>query len=355
MADFWNNFVRGLGTANAPFGFAPVESPSQGAVDPAYSSGMQMIGNIGMGMLASGERNPMTALGRSYLVAQQQAQEKNRDQYVAAKMLEEADYKKQERAQAAERQKWIDEQISQLPANQQGIARLMPEKFFGAQIEQMFPKANAANVPEYGLNPIALSDENGKFVGWGQMSKSGGLFYNGMPVDGSKFRPMDPSSLNFAKSSGTAQGTASGEAVAAAPGDIAAADLALSKIDDLRTDPNRTWGTGASSVFNVIPATPGYDYQSKVDEVTAGAFLTAIQQMRGLGQLSNTEGQTAKAAITRMKTATSEQAFLDALGDYEDVVLKGKQRAQSRLNSGSVNPQQPTASQPAAEDPLGLR
>ena len=48
-----------------------------------------------MGMLASGEKNPMTALGKSYLVASQNAQQQNKDQYVAAKMLEEADAKKQ--------------------------------------------------------------------------------------------------------------------------------------------------------------------------------------------------------------------------------------------------------------------
>lgn len=353
--EWWNTLIRGMGTANAPFGFAPVDSPSQGQVDPAYNAGMQMLGNVGMGMLASGEKNPMTALGKSYLVASQNAQQQNKDQYVAAKMLEEADAKKQERAREQEKQKWLEDQISQLDPKVQGIARMMPEKFFGAQIEQMFPKPGAANTPEYGLNPIALADENGKFLGWGQMSKSGGLFFNGQPVNGSGIRPMDPSSLNFAKSSGTAQGTASGEAVAAAPGDIAAADLALGKINDLRTDPNRAMGTGASSVFNVIPSTPGYDYQSKVDEVTAGAFLTAIQQMRGLGQLSNAEGQTAKAAVTRMKTATSEQAFLEALADYEDVVLLGKQRAQNRLNSGSAIQSQSPAFQPSSEDPLGLR
>lgn len=100
--EWWNNLVRGLGTANAPFGFAPVDSPSQGQVDPAYNAGMQMLGNVGMGMLASGEKNPMTALGKSYLVASQNAQQQNKDQYVAAQMLQEADAKKQERARKEE-------------------------------------------------------------------------------------------------------------------------------------------------------------------------------------------------------------------------------------------------------------
>jgi hypothetical protein len=63
--------------------------------------------------------------------------------------------------------------------------------------------------------------------------------------------------------------------------------------------------------------------------------------MRGLGQLSNVEGQTAKQAVTRMKTATSEQEFLDALSDYEEIVTAGKQRAQNRLNRGQGGNQNP--------------
>lgn len=100
---WFNQFVSNLGAQNAPFGFDAqpvVGAPSQD--DPAYRSGMQMLGNIGMGMLASGERNPMRALGRSYLVAQNNAQEQNRNQFLAAEMLQAAEDKKKERARAEE-------------------------------------------------------------------------------------------------------------------------------------------------------------------------------------------------------------------------------------------------------------
>lgn len=95
---FFQNFVRGLGTQNAPFGFGgyPVEgSPSQS--DPAFNSGLQFIGNVGMGMLASGESNPLRAFGRSYLVAQNNAQDQNRNQFLAQQMMDAAEEKKQER------------------------------------------------------------------------------------------------------------------------------------------------------------------------------------------------------------------------------------------------------------------
>jgi hypothetical protein len=141
------------------------------------------------------------------------------------------------------------------------------------------------------------------------------------------------------KASQEAQGDVQGKQVAAAPNDIAAADIALDLVNQLRRDPNRGAGTGFSSVFNWVPASPGYDYQNKVDQSKSGAFLTAIQQMRGLGALSNAEGQTATQAVTRMDTATSEQAFLAALNDYEGVVKKGRDRASKRLQAPTEQPQ----------------
>jgi len=126
-------------------------------------------------------------------------------------------------------------------------------------------------------------------------------------------------------------GEQEGKQAAAAPADVQAAQTALDIVDSLKVDPNRETGTGLSATFgNWIPASPGYDYQNKVDQAKSGAFLTAIQQMRGLGSLSNAEGSAATAAVTRMNTATSEGAFMSALNDYETIVRKGLAKAQSR-------------------------
>jgi hypothetical protein len=141
-------------------------------------------------------------------------------------------------------------------------------------------------------------------------------------------------------------GTAQGKAAAAAPGDISTADSALELLNSIRNDPNREAGTGVSSVQNMIMATPGYDFQNKVDQAKSGAFLTAIQQLRGMGALSNAEGQTATSAVTRMNTATSEGAFMEALNDYERMIMKGRTTAQQRLQAA------PNA-QPATPVPQG--
>lgn len=127
-------------------------------------------------------------------------------------------------------------------------------------------------------------------------------------------------------------GIAEGKSIAAAPADLQAGLNAKSLIESLKTDPNREWGTGWSGwLMNSIPATPGKDYQTKVDQAKSGAFLTAIQQLRGMGSLSNTEGDTATKAVTRMNTATSEEAFMEALTDYERIIDQGIANARAKI------------------------
>jgi hypothetical protein len=154
------------------------------------------------------------------------------------------------------------------------------------------------------------------------------------------FEPGTPEYKEFMATRGAglaaearAIGTVRGEATAAAPVDVATADTTLQLIADLRADPGLEIATGASSVFNIAPGTPGYDFQNRVNQLLSGGFLTAIDQLRGMGSLSNAEGQTATRAISRMDTATSTPAFLDALADYEAIVRVGRERAAARLQA----------------------
>lgn len=138
-----------------------------------------------------------------------------------------------------------------------------------------------------------------------------------------------------------------GAAIAGAPVDVATADETLRLIEGVRQDPGLDIGTGATSAANIVPGTPGYDFQNRVDQLLSGGFLTAIDQLRGMGALSNAEGQTATRAISRMDTATSKPAFLDALSDYENIVRMGRERAASRV----PQPAAPAGARPAGGMP----
>lgn len=223
---------------------------------------------------------------------------------------------------------------------------------------------------EYGLNPVYGQDAQGNTV-LGQVSKSGTFKPLDMPegfkpstgadkVDlGTQWGIIDrrtgqitqyiPKDLAGAESQ-KAQGDAQGKAIAAAPGDIQAGENALDLIDSIRNDPNREIGTGKTAILNNIPGTGAYDFQQKVEQAKSGAFLSAIQQMRGMGALSNAEGSAATAAVTRMNTSLTEEGFLEALKDYENIVRQGVARAQSKVQPASP----PSAAAPQAPSQGGV-
>lgn len=237
------------------------------------------------------------------------------------------------------------------------------------------PPAGAAGQDiEAGLNLVYGQDAQGNTVGF-QPLKSGGLKRVDVP-EGVRLTPGTSSvdlgttiGIRDNKSGAIIQqvpkdlagaerqkeiGTAEGKNIAAAPGDLQAGMNAKNIITQLKTDPNREAGTGWSGwAFNSVPATPGYDYQNKVNQAKSGAFLTAIQQMRGLGALSNAEGDAATKAVTRMDTATSEGAFLEALDDYEKIIDQGIARAQGKLQGGGAAAA--TGARPAGTTGSGVR
>lgn len=151
-------------------------------------------------------------------------------------------------------------------------------------------------------------------------------------IDRATGKPISNVGSNLAAGEAAkAVGETQGKQIAAAPADVQAADTSLDLIDKIRKSPARERGTGTSAIFNYVPYTSGYDFENLVQQAKSGAFLSAIQQMRGMGSLSNAEGQTATAAVNRMNTATTEEGFLDALNDYEKIVRSGRDRAASRV------------------------
>jgi hypothetical protein len=234
------------------------------------------------------------------------------------------------------------------------------------------PPASAGGA-EYGLNPVYGTDASGK-TGIGQVAKDGSFHI----VDTGGFSPVGTThNLNLGTTYQTQDragnvignapidnagkntqeeiGSAQGKAIAAAPGDLQAAQNALDMVQSLRNDPYKGRGTGFSSVLNGIPGTGGYDFSNKVDQAKSGAFLTAIQQMRGLGSLSNSEGGAATAAVNRMNTSTSEEEFNAALDDYEKIVRQGAARAQARIQQSGGQVQPPPGMAPPGATSSGVK
>lgn len=286
-----------------PFGFT---TPLSGFVDPRRNQLMGMAAGLAGGGLGGMWQGGMQGSG--------------------------LDLEAQERQQQQEQ---LNQTSEWLKANYPQYAGLPPAEGFKAAMAEMSNAQSGAGSVRYGLNPIWGQFEDGT-MGYGVTGTDGSF----KPVETGGFTPYDPRTLGFERSFGGAAGRVGGEGMAAAPGDIAAGQTALDMINQIRTHPELGWATGMSAQLggNMMGGTGRFAFQNLVDQAKSGAFLTAVQEMRGLGALSNAEGQSATQAITRMNTALSKDDFLKALADYEAIVLRGMERAQARLQGGGVGP-----------------
>lgn len=316
---------------------------------PGFGNALQALG---MSLMSSPSNNPLQGFAPALQMTQAQT------------MQEQEAAEREEARQAAEDEKkqWAQYAQSVVPEQLKGLAATDPKGAL-AIMQQMQPAApdytadqqnflfaqqqgyegsfvdwvngggagGAGGATEYGLTPIWGQLPDGSF-GYGVQGKDGSF----KPVDTGDLNPLDPRTLAGERAYGTAVGGAQGGAAAAAPGDIASAGMALDLVQQIKTHPELPWATGTSVGFggNAIPGTGRFGFQNLVEQAKSGAFLTAIQEMRGLGALSNTEGQAATQAITRMNTALSEQDFLAAVSDYERIVQRGMENARNRIGAG---------------------
>lgn len=337
FANLFNRKPQGLGmfggqpeTYDAMGGFGPQSSPAMGA-QGGWQPHNQDALYMGLGMLSG--RNNAEAFGGALKGAALSQEAKNRAQ--GGSMA-------------------TDKIKNFMFAKQQG--------FEGTFQEWMRDEGTDS---EFGLNPQYGVDEQGNPVII-QLNKSGqaqktplpaGVSLSKEPIKldaGTHFVLLDPITRQpvgqipkdlAGAASQTAQGTAQGQAVAELPGHVTAAEKFLTSIEDVRNDPNRVVGTGKSSMFNSLPASKGFDFQQKVDQLKGKSFIEAYQGLKGGGAISEAEGMKAEQAIARLNTAQSEEAFVEALDDLKDVVNAGLKRSYTKANR----------QQPGREDPLGIR
>lgn len=91
------------------------------------------------------------------------------------------------------------------------------------------------------------------------------------------------------------------------------------------------------------------DAEGLLTQIKGVAFLDSIQEMRGLGALSNVEGEAATRAATRMQAASSEQGFKEAAEDYKAIMKQGLARMQAKAG---IDQQLPQPVIPNRADPL---
>jgi hypothetical protein len=82
--------------------------------------------------------------------------------------------------------------------------------------------------------------------------------------------------------------------------------------------------------------TPAADFKSLYDQVKGGAFLEAVQRMKGSGAISEIEGTKATAALTEASTAQSPDAFRKAMSKFRDAIQVSMDIAQTKAGKGRI-------------------
>lgn len=100
-------------------------------------------------------------------------------------------------------------------------------------------------------------------------------------------------------------------------------------------------------VDKAIPGTDAADFLALQDQLKGSGFLEAVQQMKGMGALSDKEGEAATKAFAALSTSQSEAQYRENLGILKDTINKGVMRAYQR--AGMQQPEQPPVNQGPAK------
>ena len=117
---------------------------------------------------------------------------------------------------------------------------------------------------------------------------------------------------------------------------------AIGTINRLLTSPGREGATGTWNLSRFWPGSQAADFSAEVETLKAQTFLPMVQQLRGMGALSNAEGDKLNAAVGALNFNMSEKAFADSLGRIRDQIASAMQKSgvdtKDVANWGLANP-----------------
>ena len=222
-------------------------------------------------------------------------------------------------------------QTGRLPAaNIQEYEAAKAGGFQGSFMDYMNSKINRPVSPNYQAIPTAegmqvFNTRTGRVEGT-----------QGMPP--AQFNPA----LQGQIAASRAEGTATGESTAASKLNLSSyldsSEAMLSKVAELIRHPGMPAAVGAPSLgkaMTLVPGTEASNFMARLEEVKGGQFLEAFNTLKGGGAITQTEGQKATQAISRMSTSQDEKEFVTAANEFMDIVRKGMERAQAKA-SGSA-------------------
>ncbi|GKV79978.1 hypothetical protein PEC730217_30350 [Pectobacterium carotovorum subsp. carotovorum] len=105
-------------------------------------------------------------------------------------------------------------------------------------------------------------------------------------------------------------------------------DQQIKTIDGLLTDPgfSTSVGAGLGTVTKHIPGTDAASWDTRFKQFGGQNFLSAIQALRGMGALSNAEGEQARIAVSGLSASQSEEEFIRRASELKTFLTDKRDR-----------------------------
>lgn len=121
------------------------------------------------------------------------------------------------------------------------------------------------------------------------------------------------------------------EAAGALPKVEAQADDIIRTVTQLKDSPGLPYILGWYSKAPIVPDTPQAAADALAQQIEGQTFLQAFESLKGGGQITQIEGQQAKAAIARLSRAQGEEDYKKALDELIAIAKRGKERARQKV------------------------
>lgn len=330
-------FASPEGGAMNPYELPPQQPQGlfeQLAAHPLFNMGLGVLGaNTGhygafAPALGRGAMLGMESFRRSQEMQQQQQQNAMQAQVRQAQMLkaQQAAQKDEEMARGVEA--WIET----LPPKWQKLARIAPEHV----AREMAKELGGGSAPTYSLKPELETDEQGNVyaVQYGSDASIRERKLDRKPFSMESRTPEFIAETARARTEATLNAKQAGEFEEKYGEGLAQIDAAKAQIEEMAKLPGRQWATGTTSYAPLIRGTDAWTYSRSFDRLKGMGFLANIQQMRGLGQLSDAEGKAIKEAFSELDLGQPEKDHEWSLAKIYANLERGRDRLQTRKALG---------------------
>lgn len=113
-------------------------------------------------------------------------------------------------------------------------------------------------------------------------------------------------------------------------------------VDDLLQHPGFKVSVGKTapigSAMSYLPGTDAASFDIALKQLKGKQFLEAFETLKGGGQITQIEGEKATQAMSRMEKANTEQEFVKASREFQDIIRTGINRAKEKAGAAMQAP-----------------